>query len=37
MKEDLKIIKNKDMEYYIIIMETDMKENLKMVLEKDME
>ena len=37
MKENLKIIKKKDMEYIIIMMEIDMKENLKMIIKKELE
>ncbi len=37
MKENLKIIKKKDMEYIIIMMEIDMKENLKMIKKKELE
>ena len=37
IKVIFKIIKEKDMEYYIIIMEINMKENGKMILLKDME
>ena len=37
MKENLKIIKKKDMEYIIIMMEIDMKENGKMIIKKELE
>ena len=37
MKENLRIIKKKVMEYFILIMEINMKENGKMIKEKDVE
>ena len=37
MKENLKIIKEMGMEYYIYQMELNMKENLKIIIMMDME
>ena len=37
IKENLKMIKLKDVEFIIFIMEINMKDNLKMVIGKDME